>query len=151
MFLRYTIKDSGVNLSDIEQMLQNVNSYGLSHLCAFSIFELAEESIGGLSFSYPFLDIYFKNDRPNSKHDVEFYSRGFKYNKKGFNNLFEYLIFTEQHGFWDWKTHPSSLWISSVSTEARKLFTFIRYLFNLIQFRRWFSDVPQSVIWDWRI
>ena len=101
MFLRYTIKDSGVNLSDIEEILLNVNSYGLSHLCAFSIFELAEESMADLSFSYPFLDIYFKNDRANSKHDVEFYSRGFKYDKTSFNNLFEYLIFTEQHGFRD--------------------------------------------------
>ena len=53
----------------------------------------------------PFLDINFKNDRTNLKHDVEFYSRGFKYNKTSFNNLFEYLIFTEQHGFRDWKTH----------------------------------------------
>ena len=36
---------SGVNLSDIEEMLQNINSYGLSHLCAFSIFEPSEELI----------------------------------------------------------------------------------------------------------
>ena len=79
-------------------MLQNVNSYGLSHLCAFSIFELAEESIADLSFSYPFLDIYFKNNRANLTHDVEFYSRGFKFNKTTFKNLFEYLIFSEQHG-----------------------------------------------------
>ena len=80
-------------------MLQNINSYGLSHLCDFSIFEPAEESIGDLAFSYPFLDIYFKNDRANRKHDVEFYSRGNKYYKTSFNNLFEYHIFNEQSGY----------------------------------------------------
>ena len=80
-------------------MLQNVNSYGLSHLCAFSVFEVAEESFADLAFNFPFLDIYFKNDRANASHHVEFYGRGFKYNKTSFNNLFEYLIFTEQHGF----------------------------------------------------
>ena len=83
-------------------MLQNINSYGLSHLCAFSIFEPAEESIAmGIDdrpFSYPFLDIYFKNDRRKLKYNVEFYSRGNKYYKTSFNNLFEYHIFNEQSG-----------------------------------------------------
>ena len=90
-------------------MLQNINSYGLSHLCAFSIFEPPEESIGDLAFSYPFLDIYFKNDRANfifpsldeDIFDVEFYSRGNKYYKTSFNNLFEYHIFNEQSGYKD--------------------------------------------------
>ena len=88
-------------------MLQNINSYGLSHLCAFSIFEPAEESIAEDSFSHPFLDIYypthnrFKNDRANRKYDVEFYSRGNKYYKTSFNNLFEYHIFNEQSGYKD--------------------------------------------------
>ena len=93
---------SGVNLSDIEEMLLNINSYGLSHLCSFSIFELVE--IADLSFNYPFLDIYFKSDGANSQYNlysVEFYSRGFKYSKTIFNNLFEYLIMSEQHGFLD--------------------------------------------------
>ena len=90
-------------------MLHNINSYGLSHLCAFSVFELAEESFGDLAFSYPYLDIYFKNDRANiindilanDIHDVEFYSRGNKYYKTSFNNLFEYHIFNEQSGYKD--------------------------------------------------
>ena len=92
---------SGVNLSDIEEMLHNINSYGLSHLCAFSVFELAEK-YGNSTFNYPFLDIYFKNDRANRKHDVEFYSRGNKNYKTSFNNLFEYHIFHEQSGYKDW-------------------------------------------------
>ena len=85
-------------------MLQNINSYGLSHLCAFSILEPDEESIAENPFSHPFVDIYypnlyhFKNDR---KHDVEFYSRGNKYYKTSFNNLFEYHIFNEQSGYKD--------------------------------------------------
>ena len=78
-------------------MLQNINSYGLSHLCAFSIFE----SIGELDISYPFLDIYFKNDRANNTHDIEFYFRGNKYYKTSFNNLFEYHVFNEQSGYKD--------------------------------------------------
>ena len=88
-------------MSDIEEMLQNINSYGLSHLCAFSIFESAEVSIGDLALSYPFLDIYYKNDRVNGEFysDVEFYSRGNKYYKTSFNNLFEYHIFNEQSGY----------------------------------------------------
>ena len=90
----------GVNLSDIEEMLLNVNSYGLSHLCAFSIFEVAEE-VPDLPFTYPFIDIYFENDTAKSQYNVEFNSRGFKYSKTIFNNLFEYLIITEQHGFMD--------------------------------------------------
>ena len=79
-------------------MLQNINSYGLSHLCAFSIFELHEESIGNITFTYPFLDIYYKitNGR-----EIEFYSRGNKYYKTSFNNLFEYHIFNEQSGYKD--------------------------------------------------
>ena len=81
-------------------MLQNINSYGLSHLCAFSIFELAEESIAtDFSYNYPFLDIYFKNDKANRTLDVEFYSRGNKYYKTSFNNLFEYHISNEQSGY----------------------------------------------------
>ena len=82
-------------------MLQNINSYGLSHLCAFSIFEPTEESIGGYDFKFPFLDIYVKNDRANRRLDVEFYSRGNKYYKTSFNNLFEYHIFNEQSGYKD--------------------------------------------------
>ena len=102
-------------------MLLNVNSYGLSHLCAFSIFEVGEEPFADLSLEYQFLDLHFKNDRANSQYNVEhnvdyyvdyyeeyipeynleFYSRGFKYSKTIFNNLFEYLIMSEQHGFLD--------------------------------------------------
>ena len=87
-------------------MLHNINSYGLSHLCAFSIFEPAKESIGDyefnyLNFNYPFLDIYFKNTRVYHSPDIEFYSRGSKYFKTSFNNLFEYHIFNEQSGYKD--------------------------------------------------
>ena len=83
-------------------MLQNINSYGLSHLCAFSIFEPAEESIAEDSFSHPFLDIYYPNLYYfKSETDVEFYSRGNKYYKTNFNNLFEYHIFKEQSGYKD--------------------------------------------------
>ena len=99
---------SGVNLSDIEEMLQNINSYGLSHLCAFSIFEPAEKYKAQMAVSYPFLDIYLKIDRANfileimqGDKDVEFYSRGSKYHKTSFNNLFEYHIFNEQSGYKD--------------------------------------------------
>ena len=91
-------------------MLHNINSYGLSHLCAFSFFELDEESIADQfadrsdkAFSYPYLDINFKNDWANQKHHVEFYSRGNKYYKTSFNNLFEYHIFNEQSGYKHWK------------------------------------------------
>merc|ERR1719471_789804 len=93
--------NAGVNLSDIEEMLQNINSYGLSHLCAFSVFESAEVSIGDFVrwTNHPFLDIYYKNDRANRRLDVEFYSRGNKYYKTSFNNLLEYHIFNEQSGF----------------------------------------------------
>ena len=79
-------------------MLHNINSYGLSHLCAFSTFEPAEGFFG--AFKYPYLDIYYKNDRA-SIFDVEFYSRGNKYYKTSFNNLFEYHIFNEQSGYKD--------------------------------------------------
>ena len=86
-------------------MIQNINFYGLSHLCAFSIFEptsgLAEEFIGDAASSYPYLDIYIKNDRTEFKRHVEFYSRGNKYYKTSFNNLFEYLILNEQSGYKD--------------------------------------------------
>ena len=79
-------------------MLQNINLYGLSHLCDLSIFENTEK--GNLAFSYPFLDIYFQNDIyfENRTFDVEFYSRGNKYSKTSFKNLFEYHIFNEQSG-----------------------------------------------------
>ena len=77
-------------------MLQNINSYGLSHLCAFSIFEPAEEAIADLSFNYSFLDIHFKYAQ--TKHEVKFYSSGFKYDKTSVKNIFEYLILTEQSG-----------------------------------------------------
>ena len=106
---KYRLQDySGVNLSDIEEMLHNINSYGLSHLCAHSIFEL-DGYFSPTAFSYPYLDIYFKNDRANFIHDtfdddifdVEFYSRGNKYYKTSFNNLFEYHIFNEQSGYKD--------------------------------------------------
>ena len=86
-------------------MLQNINSYGLSHLCAFSIFELDDESNGEQAdvFRYPFLDIYFKYisniGNLSEKLDVEFYFRGNKFYKTSFNNLFEYHIFTEQSGY----------------------------------------------------
>ena len=94
-------------------MLQNINSYGLSHLCAFSILEPAE-AVGPINadstFEYPFLDIYFKYNRiqtntdgwiriETSLEEVKFYSRGNKYYKTSFNNLFEYLIFNEQSGY----------------------------------------------------
>ena len=92
---------SGVNLSDIAEMLQNINSYGLSHLCAFSIFELEGESIADQASA--FLDIYYKLGRGDIKEDVEFYSRGNKYYKTTFNNLFEYNIFNEQSGYRHWK------------------------------------------------
>ena len=81
-------------------MLQNINSYGLSHLCAFSIFELDEGPLAD-SFTYPFLDIYFKTDEWNLNYDLEFYSRGNKHYKTSFNNLFEYHIFNEQSGYKD--------------------------------------------------
>ena len=87
-------------------MLKNINSYGLSHLCAFSNFEPAEKYIGHMAVSYPFLDIYLKIDRANfileimqGDIHVEFYSRGNKYYKTSFNNLFEYHIFNEQSGY----------------------------------------------------
>ena len=86
-------------------MLQNINSYGLSHLCAFSVFELDEESKGAqflrTGFSYPFLDIYFNYIGNFFTLDAEVYSRGNKYYKKSFNNLFEYHIFNEQSGYKD--------------------------------------------------
>ena len=80
---------SGASLSDIEEILQNVNSYGLSHLCAFSILELAGEAFAGVSYEYLLnlsIDIYLRIDRANSKHDVKFYSSGFKKNKTTFKN-----------------------------------------------------------------
>ena len=87
-------------------MLHNVNSYGLSHLCAFSIFELDEFTLWKYStdyntpleetaFNYPFLDIYFNH---TTNFEIKFYSRGFKYDKTTSKNLFEYLIYTEQNG-----------------------------------------------------
>ena len=99
-------------------MLQNINSYGLSHLCAFSILEpVPTESIRDSAFNYPFLDIYLKNEffRTNFMDantnadfmnefydaDIEIYSRGNKYHKTSFNNLFEYQIFNEQSGYKD--------------------------------------------------
>ena len=84
-------------------MLHNINSYGLSHLCAFSIFESAEVSNWDFALNHPYLDIYYKNDKANGELDVEFYSRGNKYYKTSFNNLFEYHIFNEQSGYKDWK------------------------------------------------
>ena len=83
-------------------MLHNINSYGLSHLCDFSIFEPTEGKTFS-SFSYPFLDIYFENYKYflNFTLDAEFYSRGNKYYKTSFNNLFEYHIFNEQSGYKD--------------------------------------------------
>ena len=83
-------------------MLHNINSYGLSHLCDFSIFELTETCETCESFwtySYPFLDIYLKLDKSNYTFDAEFYSRGNKYYKTSFNNLFEYQIFNEKSGY----------------------------------------------------
>ena len=83
-------------------MLHNVNSYGLSHLCAFSVFELDEFSLasalGTTAFNYPFLDIYFNH---TTNFEIKFYSRGFKYDKTTSKNLFEYLIYTEQNGLRD--------------------------------------------------
>ena len=88
-------------------MLHNINSYGLSHLCDFSIFERTEEK----TFSFPFLDVYFKTNYTRDANtvsqlrihsfDAEFYSRGNKYYKTSFNNLFEYHIFNEQSGYKD--------------------------------------------------
>ena len=81
-------------------MLQNINSYGLSHLCAFSTFK-PDEADQDRPFSYPYLDIYIKKDRANRKDDIDFYSRGNKYYKTSFNNLFEYHILNEQSGYKD--------------------------------------------------
>ena len=79
-------------------MLHNINSYGLSHLCDFSIFETTEEK----DFSYPFLDVYFKQNKADYIFDaIEFYSRGNKYYKTSFTNLFEYHVFNEQSGYKD--------------------------------------------------
>ena len=82
-------------------MLHNINSYGLSHLCAYSTFEHAEQVIGEFSYTYPLLDILYKNDQRKQRHHIEFYSRGNKYYKTSFNNLFEYHIFNEQSGYKD--------------------------------------------------
>ena len=87
-------------------MLQNINSYGLSHLCDFSIFESTAVGTQEKTFSYPFLDIYFKYIDIIHTHqiytlDAEVYSRGNKYYKTSFNNLFEYHIFNEQFGYKD--------------------------------------------------
>ena len=82
-------------------MLMLVNTFGLSHVCAFQEFQnIGEPFFQLLPYNFPYLDIYLPGrvGPGRAGPGIEFYSRGTKDRKLKFKNLFEYLLWTASNG-----------------------------------------------------
>ena len=96
----------GLKSSAIETMLSLVNKYGLSHVCADREFKNIEyvgdgKGSGFTPINFPYLDIKLKPDFVDgslAKLNIDFFLRGTKDNSWKFQNLFEYLFWTNLHG-----------------------------------------------------
>ena len=91
-------------------MLSLVNKYGLSHVCADSEFKNIEyigdgKGQSGIPINFPYLDMHLKPDLsviPGTENlaglKIDFFLRGTKDKAWKFQNLFEYLFWTNLHG-----------------------------------------------------
>ena len=101
---------SARNLTMIDEMLLDINVYGLSHVCANEVFESFSKvdydhyfNFDSPTHNFPNLDIHHTKIWKEEKfdHQVEFYFRGSKDYPTNYQNLFEYLVATEYNGLLD--------------------------------------------------
>ena len=91
-------------------MLLLVQTYGLSHVCANTEFENIDDwssanqtSFYDPTFNFPYLDIYLSREifsyfLDREQFHIKFYLRGTKDQELKFQNLFEFMLFTNLHG-----------------------------------------------------